>query len=444
MLLITHDLGIVSQVAHRIALMYAGQIVEVAETADFFARPLHPYARMLLDALPDFAKRGQPLAAIGGTVPRLDQDVRSLPLRRPLPRGARGLRARRAAAVRSGRGPLRCVACCTANGLPPHGAVPRSAASRSALRRRCSAQPGTIASLLEVRDYRVHFPMRHGLLKRTVGHVKAVDGISFTLKRRPHAGAGRRIRLRQDDRPARRCCSCCAASRTSTAKPCSTARSCQRSTARRCARRAASLQIIFQDPFASLNPRMRVREILDEGMLALRPELGATGNRAPRSPRCRRVGPARGRARPLPARVLGRTAAAAGDRARAGGRTAPDRLRRADVRARCLGAGADPQPAEAVAGRTRRRVPVHHAQLRRGRVPGPRHRGDEGRPHRGSGPGGADPCSIPSIRTPARCLRRCRASSRAAAPTGRSPRHALAARCRRAAVLDACGTAASD
>ena len=63
MLLITHDLGIVSQVAHRIALMYAGQIVEVAETAEFFARPLHPYARMLLDALPDTAKRGQ---AAGG------------------------------------------------------------------------------------------------------------------------------------------------------------------------------------------------------------------------------------------------------------------------------------------------------------------------------------------------------------------------------------------
>src|SRR5512140_2399401 len=73
MLLITHDLGIVSQVAHRIALMYAGQIVEVAETAAFFARPLHPYARMLLDALPDTAKRGHALAAIGGTVPRLDQ-----------------------------------------------------------------------------------------------------------------------------------------------------------------------------------------------------------------------------------------------------------------------------------------------------------------------------------------------------------------------------------
>ncbi|MCK6428004.1 MAG: ABC transporter ATP-binding protein, partial [Burkholderiaceae bacterium] len=73
LLLITHDLGIVATMAHRIALMYAGEVVEVAETREFFARPLHPYAQLLLAALPDTAKRGQPLAAIPGTVPRLDQ-----------------------------------------------------------------------------------------------------------------------------------------------------------------------------------------------------------------------------------------------------------------------------------------------------------------------------------------------------------------------------------
>jgi peptide/nickel transport system ATP-binding protein len=73
MLLITHDLGIVAQVAQRIALMYAGQIIEVADTKEFFARPLHPYARMLLDALPDSAHRRTRLAAIPGTVPPLHQ-----------------------------------------------------------------------------------------------------------------------------------------------------------------------------------------------------------------------------------------------------------------------------------------------------------------------------------------------------------------------------------
>ena len=73
MLLITHDLGIVAQMAQRVALMYAGQVIEVAETKEFFARPLHPYARMLLGALPDRAKRRVRLAAIPGMVPALDQ-----------------------------------------------------------------------------------------------------------------------------------------------------------------------------------------------------------------------------------------------------------------------------------------------------------------------------------------------------------------------------------
>jgi peptide/nickel transport system ATP-binding protein len=73
MLLITHDLAIVAQMAHRVALMYAGQIVEVAEVGDFFARPLHPYAVNLFEALPETGKRGRRLASIPGTVPPLDR-----------------------------------------------------------------------------------------------------------------------------------------------------------------------------------------------------------------------------------------------------------------------------------------------------------------------------------------------------------------------------------
>ena len=74
MLLITHDLAIVAQMAHRVALMYAGQIVEVAEAKEFFDRPLHPYAVNLFEALPDTAKRGRRLASITGSVPPLNQE----------------------------------------------------------------------------------------------------------------------------------------------------------------------------------------------------------------------------------------------------------------------------------------------------------------------------------------------------------------------------------
>ena len=70
-LLITHDLAVVSGMAHRVALMYAGQIIEVAPAAEFFAQPRHPYARLLLQALPEAARRDAPLAAIAGTVPPL-------------------------------------------------------------------------------------------------------------------------------------------------------------------------------------------------------------------------------------------------------------------------------------------------------------------------------------------------------------------------------------
>src|SRR5664280_148350 len=71
MLLITHDLAVVSNIADRVALMYAGQIIEVAEADEFFAAPKHPYARLLLQALPDAARRGESLAAIKGSVPPL-------------------------------------------------------------------------------------------------------------------------------------------------------------------------------------------------------------------------------------------------------------------------------------------------------------------------------------------------------------------------------------
>ncbi len=106
MLLITHDLGIVSQVAHRIALMYAGQIVEVAETAEFFARPLHPYARMLLDALPGLRQARPAARRHRRNRAAARPGLRPLPLLRPLPGGACGVPERRAAAVRPGRRPL--------------------------------------------------------------------------------------------------------------------------------------------------------------------------------------------------------------------------------------------------------------------------------------------------------------------------------------------------
>jgi peptide/nickel transport system ATP-binding protein len=71
LVLITHDLGIVARIADRVAVMYAGEIVESGTAAEIFERPLHPYTRGLLQCIPipGRTRRGSPLGAIPGIVP---------------------------------------------------------------------------------------------------------------------------------------------------------------------------------------------------------------------------------------------------------------------------------------------------------------------------------------------------------------------------------------
>jgi oligopeptide/dipeptide ABC transporter ATP-binding protein len=69
MLLITHDLGIVSEVAHDVSVMYAGQVVEAAPTRDLFHDPRHPYTQGLFASLPARNRRGQDLMTLDGIVP---------------------------------------------------------------------------------------------------------------------------------------------------------------------------------------------------------------------------------------------------------------------------------------------------------------------------------------------------------------------------------------
>ncbi len=71
LILITHDLGVVADVADRIAVMYAGRIVERAEVLDIYANPGHPYTEGLLGSIPRLDQKGQELTAIGGLPPNL-------------------------------------------------------------------------------------------------------------------------------------------------------------------------------------------------------------------------------------------------------------------------------------------------------------------------------------------------------------------------------------
>jgi peptide/nickel transport system ATP-binding protein len=70
-LLITHDMGVIARAAHRVAVMYAGRIIETGSASDVVRRPLHPYTRGLMSAIPPLKTRPRRLTQVGGSMPRL-------------------------------------------------------------------------------------------------------------------------------------------------------------------------------------------------------------------------------------------------------------------------------------------------------------------------------------------------------------------------------------
>jgi peptide/nickel transport system ATP-binding protein len=266
LLLITHDLGVVAEMAHQVGVMYAGQIVEQASRAQLFAQPLHPYTQKLFAALPDANRRGQPLTAIPGNVPPLGS----------ITQGCRfTARCDKAWALCSeqtpewteladGRG-VRChlYGRTEERGLrteipSPLTPLPLAGEGSSVLGTQSSA-------LLQVADLQVYFPIRKGVLQRVVGQVKAVDGVSLeipqghTLALVGESGCGKTTlgkALLQLITP--------------TAGSVRFAgRELVGLNARELRTQRAAMQMVFQDPYASLNPKMRIAEILEEGMAAL-------------------------------------------------------------------------------------------------------------------------------------------------------------------------------
>src|SRR3712207_247668 len=71
LILITHDMGVVADVADRISVMYAGKVVEEAPVYDIYGRPAHPYAKALLESIPRLDMKGQQLNVIRGLPPAL-------------------------------------------------------------------------------------------------------------------------------------------------------------------------------------------------------------------------------------------------------------------------------------------------------------------------------------------------------------------------------------
>ena len=73
--LITHDMGVIAQMCDRVGVMYAGELVEVADVRQIFERPAHPYTEALFGAIPSARRQGQPLRTIPGQVPDLSRPL---------------------------------------------------------------------------------------------------------------------------------------------------------------------------------------------------------------------------------------------------------------------------------------------------------------------------------------------------------------------------------
>ncbi len=262
-LLITHDLGVVAETAHRVGVMYAGQIVESAPRAEFFHDCRHPYSRKLFASLPERARRGERLAVIRGSVPSLSREFTGCRFAERCDQAWDLCRSSAPAwhAVSDQHG-ARCHLLASESAHAKRPEREDSAPSEAAAPDSSVHAP---APLLTVTDLRVHFPIRKGLLQRVVGHVKAVDGVSLAIP------AGRTLALVGES----------GCGKTTVAKgvlclvPTTGGRIdfdgvdllALEDEALRPRRR--DFQIVFQDPFSSLNPRMRVAEIVEEGMAAL-------------------------------------------------------------------------------------------------------------------------------------------------------------------------------
>ena len=248
-LFITHDLGVIAEIADDVMVMYRGKVVEQGKVLDIYENPQHPYTKGLLNCRP-----------------RLDTIYRRLPTvsdfmeSKVTDHGDIHITAKDMSAeqqqyfVNYGRGRLLHQKTELQMLGYPHdpGAYGRDAT--------CVDEQES--PLLQVDKLKVHFPVRRGLLQRTVGHVKAVDEISFDVYRGQTLGlvgesgcgkttAGRAILQLQ--------------------KPTSGTVIFDGQTVTDMSRRQMrelrqEMQIIFQDPFGSMNPRMTIQATIVEPM----------------------------------------------------------------------------------------------------------------------------------------------------------------------------------
>ncbi|GAA1977745.1 ABC transporter ATP-binding protein [Kitasatospora viridis] len=268
LVLVSHDLGVVAQMADRVAVMYAGRVVETAPVDELFSAPRHPYTLGLIGAVPRLDRTGGPLVPIPGQPPALSDLPPGCPFapRCPLA-GPDCLTAEPPLAGGAGDG-AHLAACLRADRLAADRPAPAEVYPVPQLPPVGGAvDRAELPPVLKVSGLAKTFPVLKGtVVKRRVGEVYAVDGVHLDIRRGEtlglvgESGSGKSTTLFEV---------------LGLAKP-------QRgrieilgqdtATLSRAAahRLRAQLQIVFQDPMASLDPRMPVGDIIAEPLQAQR------------------------------------------------------------------------------------------------------------------------------------------------------------------------------
>ncbi|PIQ99092.1 MAG: ABC transporter ATP-binding protein [Nitrospinae bacterium CG11_big_fil_rev_8_21_14_0_20_45_15] len=262
-LLITHDMGIVNQMADTIGIMYAGQIVEQGNREQIFEKSAHPYTRLLLESIPKAGDAPYYLSAIEGMVPPATHYGNACQFADRCPHVMEVCKQNESPLIRLEEGHQ--VACHLYDGQEYENLVQE--------KKRQLVPPRVIETtpLLRLQSVKTHFPIRKGVFRKVADYIRAVDSIDLNLNKGAtlalvgESGCGKTtlgesilrlnrethgqiffnevdlMKLKNDEIKQMR----------------------------------KSMQIVFQDPFGSLSPRMTIEEIVQEGLRVHHPDMDA-------------------------------------------------------------------------------------------------------------------------------------------------------------------------
>ncbi|OKH63015.1 peptide ABC transporter ATP-binding protein [Mycobacterium sp. SWH-M1] len=260
-LIITHDLGVVAEFADRALVMYAGRAVETAPVADIYTRRRMPYTAGLLGSVPRLqARQGARLVPIPGAPPSLSALPAGCPFTPRCPLAVAECSA--AEPELSAVGPDHRVACIRHEEVAGRSAAAIYGVSTEPVRSVGDAEAPVVVS---VRDLVKTFPLTKGVvLRRRVGEVRAVDGVDLSVRQGRtlgivgESGSGKSTTLHQ------------ILSLTAPQQGSIEVLGADVASLDRRARRAlrGDLQVVFQDPVASLDPRLPVSDVLAEPLQA--------------------------------------------------------------------------------------------------------------------------------------------------------------------------------